>query len=110
METDYLYYIAITATIFYLLYYILAFYWNISLQGKAILITGCDTGFGNATSKALDKMGCIVFATCLNAETAQLLDKETSSSTIVKLMDVTNVKQIKSVSTEIAQYLESKNL
>eukprot|EP01084_Bolivina_argentea_P252987 424834_1 len=110
MEADYLYYIAIIAAIFYLQYYILAFYWNISLKGKSILITGCDTGFGNETSKALDKIGCIVFATCLNAETAQMLNKDTSSSTIVKLMDVTKVEQIKSVANEIAEYLESKNL
>lgn len=34
-------------------------------KGKAVLITGCDTGFGNETAKALQKRGFHVFAGCL---------------------------------------------
>ena len=94
----------------YCIHYYLAFCCNISLKGKAILITGCDTGFGNLTAKTLDKNGCIVFATCLNSETAEILNTSTSSNTIVKIMDVTNIKQIKSVYNEISKYLNDKHL
>lgn len=34
--------------------------------GKAVLITGCDTGFGFNLAKHLHKLGFIVYATCLN--------------------------------------------
>ena len=32
---------------------------------KSVLITGCDTGFGNLTAKTLSKDGYHVFAGCL---------------------------------------------
>ncbi|KAF8766533.1 Corticosteroid 11-beta-dehydrogenase isozyme 2 like protein [Argiope bruennichi] len=34
-------------------------------HGRAVFITGCDTGFGNALAKRLDTKGFHVFATCL---------------------------------------------
>lgn len=34
-------------------------------QGKAVLITGCDGGFGHALAKHLHKLGFTVFAGCL---------------------------------------------
>ncbi|XP_041364845.1 D-beta-hydroxybutyrate dehydrogenase, mitochondrial-like [Gigantopelta aegis] len=34
-------------------------------DGRFVLITGCDTGFGHALAKRLDERGCNVFATCL---------------------------------------------
>lgn len=35
------------------------------IEGKYILITGYDTGFGNLLARRLDSMGCHVIAACL---------------------------------------------
>lgn len=35
------------------------------VKGKAVLITGCDSGFGHALAKHLHKLGFTVFAGCL---------------------------------------------
>lgn len=37
----------------------------LQVQGKAVLITGCDSGFGHALAKHLHKLGFTVFAGCL---------------------------------------------
>ncbi|KAI1295771.1 D-beta-hydroxybutyrate dehydrogenase, mitochondrial [Halotydeus destructor] len=41
---------------------------KISPQGKAVLITGCDTGFGYMDAIELNKYGFHVFATCLQQD------------------------------------------
>ncbi|MEE6501464.1 hypothetical protein FKM82_004195 [Ascaphus truei] len=38
---------------------------SLQVQGKEVLITGCDTGFGFALAKLLHKIGFTVFACCL---------------------------------------------
>lgn len=38
---------------------------HLQVRGKAVLITGCDTGFGHALAKHLHKLGFTVFAGCL---------------------------------------------
>lgn len=80
--------------VWYSIYHILAFYLKYSLQGKIILITGCDTGFGNALTKKLDSLGSIVFATCLNEKTAKELDEKTSHNVHIIMMDVTKIEDI----------------
>lgn len=37
----------------------------LQVQGKAVFITGCDSGFGHALAKHLHKLGFTVFAGCL---------------------------------------------
>lgn len=41
--------------------------YNCALQarGKAVLVTGCDSGFGRALAKHLHQLGFTVFAGCL---------------------------------------------
>ena len=78
-----------------------------SLSNKIILVTGCDTGFGNTLAKVLDTKGSIVFATCLVSSTAKKLNEETSDRVHVLMMDVTDSNSIseavKAVSTHCQQ-------
>ena len=70
---------------------------KIDVQGKYVLITGCDSGFGRATAIQLDKMGARVLATCLTKEGEQSLKSVASDKLKTFQMDVTNSKQIKDV-------------
>lgn len=57
---------------------------------RYILVTGCDSGFGYAIARRLDKLGCHVFAACLT-EAGQLKLTGTCSDRMHALvMDVTN--------------------
>ncbi|KAL1446288.1 hypothetical protein MTO96_044624 [Rhipicephalus appendiculatus] len=54
-------------------YWLACFLWNRALKrsvetkGKAVLVTGCDTGFGHHAAKRFADDGFTVFAGCLNA-------------------------------------------
>jgi len=61
-----------------------------SLDQKAVLITGCDSGFGHCLSQKLDKLGMKVFATCMTQEGAESLASKASSKLVTLLMDVTS--------------------
>jgi len=71
-------------------------------SGRAVLVTGCDTGFGNLTAKRLDAYGFTVFAGCLfpDAQTAIDLKLSTRNVRIVKL-DVTKRVDVEAVVEEI---------
>ena len=60
----------------------LFYYFNprakLNVEGKYVLITGCDSGFGRLTAIALDKMGVCVLATCLTKEGEESLKSVTS--------------------------------
>ena len=74
-------------------------------QRDYILITGCDSGFGNLFAKRLDSKGFRVFAACLTERGKRELEEATSSRLRGFLMDVTNKESIlhgyKFVSTSI---------
>ncbi|XP_067671691.1 D-beta-hydroxybutyrate dehydrogenase, mitochondrial-like [Haliotis asinina] len=79
---------------------------RIDPRGKYILITGCDTGFGNSLARLLDSKGLKVFATCLSehSEGAKLLTKDGSKNMRVLQLDVSSdasvdacLEQIKSI-------------
>ncbi len=65
-------------------------------QKRAILITGCDTGFGHALAKRLDSLGFTVFAACLHSKGsgADKLRSECSSRLVVVQMDVTKDDEV----------------
>ncbi|XP_059368163.1 11-beta-hydroxysteroid dehydrogenase type 2-like [Carassius carassius] len=66
------------------------------VEGKAVFITGCDSGFGNATAKRLDAMGFEVFATVLNleGEGAKHLRRVCSSCLTLLQVDITQPQQV----------------
>lgn len=64
--------------------------------GRAVLITGCDSGFGHHLAKKLDCMGFTVFAGCLCPEGpgAQSLVEEGSDRMKVLQLDVTKDEDV----------------
>ncbi|XP_055061275.2 11-beta-hydroxysteroid dehydrogenase type 2 [Misgurnus anguillicaudatus] len=69
---------------------------SLPVEGKAVFITGCDSGFGNATAKWLDAMGFEVFATVLNleGEGAKYLRRVCSSRLTLLQVDITQPQQV----------------
>ena len=59
------------------------------LEKKAVLITGCDSGFGYELAKKLDALGLRVFAACLTSEGESKLSKECSHELRTFKLDVT---------------------
>ena len=59
------------------------------LEKKAVLITGCDSGFGYELAKKLDALGLRVFAACLTSDGKAKLTKECSRELRTFKFDVT---------------------
>ncbi|KAM9817344.1 11-beta-hydroxysteroid dehydrogenase type 2 [Neosynchiropus ocellatus] len=85
---------------------------HMAAHGKAVIITGCDTGFGNATAKRLDALGFEVFATVLDlaGEGARELQRTCSSRLTVLQVDITQPPQVHKALLEIRTRLGPKGL
>src|SRR6218665_1778098 len=62
---------------------------------RYILVTGCDTGFGNLLAKRLDQLGCHVFAGCLTEKGETELKKVSSERLHVISLDVANQESVR---------------
>ena len=82
---------------------------NLNLNGKYVLITGCDSGFGRETAIRLDKMGVHVLATCLTKEGEQSLKSVTSDRLRTFQMDVTDSQQIAEAFCKVNKLLRGKS-
>ncbi|XP_032891662.1 17-beta-hydroxysteroid dehydrogenase type 2 isoform X1 [Amblyraja radiata] len=82
------------------------------VQGKAILITGCDSGFGHALAKYLDKLGFTVFAGVLylDGPGAQDLKMCGSDRLTVLQLDVTSSEQIAETFEHVKAQLKNRGL
>ncbi|GFY56990.1 estradiol 17-beta-dehydrogenase 2 [Trichonephila inaurata madagascariensis] len=76
-------------------------------ENKAVLITGCDSGFGHFLAKRLDSKGFHVFATCLfpAGEGAMELKKSCSQRLRVLHLDVTKDDSVKEAADFVEQNL-----
>ena len=78
--------------------------------GRAVLITGCDHGFGYLTAIRLSGMGFHVFASCLNAkgEGAQKLQNEIRNKDLLTIlqMDVTKLNEIEAAEKIVRDKIE----
>ena len=76
---------------------------------KAVLITGCDTGFGFRTAIRMSVRGFTLIAGCLSetSDGAQKLKK--MPNTFVFKLDVTKQEDIKHVKEEVEQILRESN-
>ena len=60
-----------------------------------VLITGCDTGFGNEAAKRFDRMGCHVFAGCFTEKGKESLKHDCSDRLHAISLDVTKIESIR---------------
>ncbi|CAL4107352.1 unnamed protein product, partial [Meganyctiphanes norvegica] len=77
------------------------------IKGKAVLITGCDTGFGKLLAGRLDHLGFKVYACCMQPEGdgARSLQESATNGLKVLKMDVTNDDDVAQATTLLKQDL-----
>ncbi|CAN8207230.1 unnamed protein product [Coccothraustes coccothraustes] len=80
------------------------------LSEKHVLITGCDSGFGNLLARQLDARGLRVLAACLTDAGAAQLRAATSERLQTVLLDVTCSKSIAEVATWVRQRVGDRGL
>ncbi|XP_019643999.1 PREDICTED: D-beta-hydroxybutyrate dehydrogenase, mitochondrial-like [Branchiostoma belcheri] len=82
---------------------------KVSGDGKAVFITGCDSGFGFKLAKRLDSLGFTVFAGCLLADSggegSKKLRAECSSRLSTVQIDVTDDGQVKAAVQQVKDRL-----
>ncbi|XP_075708194.1 retinol dehydrogenase 7-like [Rhinoderma darwinii] len=81
-----------------------------NLIDKHVLITGCDSGFGNLAAKQLDRRGMHVLAACLTQKGAENLKKESSSRLKTAILDVTDSQSVNAAATWVASIVGDKGL
>ena len=74
-----------------------------------ILVTGCDTGFGNAAAKRLDEMGCHVIAGCLTEAGEPDLRKSCSEKLKTIEMDVSKRESVQKAFEFVTNSLPSES-
>ncbi|XP_050839789.1 retinol dehydrogenase 16-like [Serinus canaria] len=80
------------------------------LSEKHVLITGCDSGFGNLLARQLDARGMRVLAACLTDAGAEQLRAATSERLQTVLLDVTCSKSIADVTAWVRQRVGDQGL
>ncbi|XP_068575990.1 D-beta-hydroxybutyrate dehydrogenase, mitochondrial isoform X2 [Cebidichthys violaceus] len=80
--------------------------------GYAVLITGCDSGFGHQLAQRLDRKGFVVFAGCLSPEGAgaQSLARQSSSNLQILKLDVTSDEEVQQAKKMVQENLPEKGL
>ena len=74
---------------------------SLTADGKHVLITGCDSGFGKLTAIRLDQLGFHVFATCLTKEGEEGLKDVCSERLNTLHLDVTSSEQIRAAFLQV---------
>ncbi|XP_058384343.1 17-beta-hydroxysteroid dehydrogenase type 2 [Diceros bicornis minor] len=84
----------------------------LSVDEKAVLITGSDSGIGHALSKYLDKLGFTVFAGVLDEKGsgAEELRRTCSERLSVLQMDITDPQQIKDAYSKVLEKVQNRGL
>lgn len=79
---------------------------------KAVLITGCDSGFGHGLARYLDELGFTVFAGVLDEQGsgAEELRRTCSKHLSVFQLNVTNTQEIKEAYSKVKEKVQNKGL
>ncbi|XP_044851479.1 uncharacterized protein LOC123353979 isoform X2 [Mauremys mutica] len=80
------------------------------LPEKYVLITGCDSGFGNLLAKQLDARGLRVLAACLTQPGTEQLRKATSERLQTVILDVTRSDSIAAATAWVKERVGDKGL
>ncbi|XP_046339272.1 D-beta-hydroxybutyrate dehydrogenase, mitochondrial-like [Haliotis rufescens] len=85
---------------------------DVDSGGKAVFITGCDSGFGYNLAVRLDKLGFTVFAGCLmpDREGARQLNEDTSDKLHIVKVDVTDDWQVRGALKYVKENLKENVL
>ncbi|RWS13694.1 retinol dehydrogenase 3-like protein [Dinothrombium tinctorium] len=84
----------------------------VSPFGKAVMITGCDTGFGHILAKRLNKYGFYVYAGCLfpEGDGANQLRSECADNLHIVKLDVTKDDEIYKAAQEVKESIGDRKL
>ncbi|XP_075757956.1 retinol dehydrogenase 16 isoform X3 [Pelodiscus sinensis] len=80
------------------------------LSEKHVLITGCDSGFGNLLARQLDARGLRVLAACLTPQGVEQLRQATSERLQTVILDVTRSDSIAAVAAWVKAQVGDKGL
>ncbi|XP_078545010.1 retinol dehydrogenase 7-like [Lissotriton helveticus] len=96
------------------LYFPLRWYWERqtvqNLQDKYVLITGCDSGFGNLLARCLDQRGLRVLAACLTPRGAEQLQEATSQRLQTVILDVTKTESVAAMAQWVKRQVGNRGL
>nr|XP_006130883.1 17-beta-hydroxysteroid dehydrogenase type 6-like [Pelodiscus sinensis] len=81
-----------------------------NLREKHVLITGCDSGFGNLLARQLDARGLRVLAACLTPQGAEQLRQATSERLQTVILDVTRSDSIAAAAAWVKVQVGDKGL
>ncbi|KAJ1160139.1 hypothetical protein NDU88_000641 [Pleurodeles waltl] len=81
-----------------------------NLQEKYVLITGCDSGFGNKVARQLDQRGLRVLATCLTQKGADQLRETTSQRLQTVIVDVTDRDSVAAMAKWVKEQVGNRGL
>ncbi|XP_075531832.1 retinol dehydrogenase 7-like [Dermacentor variabilis] len=87
-----------------------AFVAEVQGEGKAVLITGCDTGFGHRLAKRLSHKDFLVFAGCLNSNGDGADELKHLKNIVVLQMDVTKQEQVNEAFVAVKEKLGARVL
>ncbi|CAL8267781.1 unnamed protein product [Lota lota] len=82
-------------TVIFIGWYIRDCYQIDHFHNKHVLITGCDSGFGNLLAKSLDRKNWNVIAACLTEQGASELSSGSSRRLKTLVLDVTDAESIR---------------
>ncbi|KAK8763977.1 hypothetical protein V5799_033406 [Amblyomma americanum] len=85
----------------------LLFNGSVKPSGKAVLITGCDTGIGHLLAERLANDGFLVFAGCLDASGVGARNLQERSGIRVLQMDVTVEEEIEAAVEKVEKELDN---
>ncbi|XP_065510498.1 retinol dehydrogenase 7-like isoform X2 [Caloenas nicobarica] len=80
------------------------------LSEKFVLITGCDSGFGNVLARALDARGLRVLAACLGERGAAELRAAASPRLQTVLLDVTSSQSVAAAAAWVRERVGERGL
>ncbi|KAI1287808.1 Retinol dehydrogenase 7 [Halotydeus destructor] len=87
---------------------------DVQIKGKAVLITGCDSGFGNLIATQMNRLGFYTIAMCLdeNSEGAKLLKEKAKRPSLLQVLqvDVTDQSSIDKAFEKIEYSLQFNNV